>query len=53
MALKRKGLIISDKEFKNEQKRYEKVQRAIEKKDFKKLGKWLGNFGKGKDNWLY
>jgi len=36
---------------KREKKAYEKVQRMIEKKEAKKLDKWIGNFAKG-ENWL-
>jgi len=35
-----------------EQKRYEKLQKRLAKKDSKYLAKALARFGKGKDEWL-
>lgn len=50
MAKQKEG-IISDKALEKEEKRYEKIQRAIEKKDFKFLERCVKNFGEGKDEW--
>jgi len=41
-----------DKIEKAEKKRWEKVQRAIEKKDKKALDRWIKQFGEGKKDWL-
>jgi len=41
-----------DKMEKAEKKRWEKVQRAIEKKDLKALDRWIKQFGEGKKDWL-
>lgn len=43
--------LLNDKELK-EQKAYEKIQKALEKKDRKRLSRWVENFASGKDDWL-
>jgi hypothetical protein len=43
--------LLDDKELK-EQKAYEKIQRACEKKDRKSLERWIRQFATGKDDWL-
>jgi hypothetical protein len=48
----RKFGFISEKEERKEQKNFEKVQRMIEKKETKKLGRAVRQFGEGKENWL-
>lgn len=50
MALKQN--FISEKEEKREQKRFEKIERMIEKKEAKSLGRAVKRFGEGKENWL-
>lgn len=45
-------LLAFDRMEKEERKRYEKVQKAIEKKDFKSLERWVKQFGEGKKEWL-
>ena len=41
-----------DKREKREQKRFEKVERRLAKKDRKYLEKAMRKFARGKDNWL-
>jgi len=41
-----------EKALEKEDRKYEKVQRALEKKDLKKLSRWIGNFAKGKKDWV-
>lgn len=48
----RKGVLGLDPALdKRERRAYEKVQRMVEKKEAKKLDKWITDFAKGK-NWL-
>jgi len=41
-----------DKMEKAEKKRWEKAQRAMEKRDKKTLDRWIKQFGEGKKDWL-
>lgn len=51
-SYKKELLLGRDLAFEREQKRYEKVQRVIEKKDAKKLNRWIKQFAGGKEDWL-
>lgn len=44
--------LISDKEERKEQKRYEKIQRMIERNATKELGRAVKRFGAGEKDWL-
>lgn len=56
MALRQKELFsaygFSDKEMEAEKKRYEKVQKMIERKEAKKLDRAIRQFAGGKEDWL-
>lgn len=43
---------FSDKEIEAEEKRYEKIQRMIEKKEAKKLDRAIRRFASEKEDWL-
>lgn len=42
----------SEKEELREQKRFNKLEKMIEKRETKELGRAVKRFGEGKENWL-